>query len=87
MNIYDNTRRLVAFDVTEGITMGCSSPGVEGALWYLNDRRAEGSVLRAGEAWTCAYFLFLGATEPEPKNQETQMTVAGVPMYWSQELF
>ena len=29
--------------------------------------------------WTCAhhYFVFVGATEPEPKNQETQMTPAG----------
>ena len=50
--------------------MGCSSPGVEGALWDVNDRRAEGSVVRAGEAWICAYFVIVGATEPEPKNQE-----------------
>ena len=67
--------------------MGCSSTGVEGALWDMNDWRAEGSVVRAGEAWTCAYFVFVGATDPEPKNQEPRMTVAGVTMYWSRELF
>ena len=64
--------------------MGCSSPGVEGALWYVNDRRAEGSVVRAGEAWTCAYFVFVGDTEPETKNLEPQITIEGFPMYWSQ---
>ena len=54
----------------------------------MNDRHAEGSVLRASEAWICAaYFVRLGATEPDPKNQETQMTVAGVPMFLSKELF
>ena len=53
----------------------------------MKDRRAEGSVVRASEAWICAYFVFLGAMEPEPKNQETQMTVAGVTVYWSKELF
>ena len=33
--------------------------------------------------WTCAhhYFVFVGATEPEPKNQETGMTLAEVPVY------
>ena len=70
-----------------GGTMGCSSPGVEGALWDVNDGRAEASVVRAGEAWTYVYIVFVGTTEPQPKNQETQMTVAGVPVYWSQELF
>ena len=70
-----------------GGKMGCSSPGIEGALWDVNDRRAEGPVVRAGEAWTGAYFVFVGATEPNPKNQETQITIAGVPVYWSQELF
>ena len=32
-------------------------------------------------AWNCAhhYFLFVGATDPDPKNQEPRMTVAGVP--------
>ena len=65
----------------------CSSPGIEGALWDVNDRRAEGSGVRASEAWICAYFVILGAMEPEPKNQEPQMTVAGVPVYWSKELF
>ena len=67
--------------------MGCSSPGVEGALWDVNDRRAEGSVVRAGEAWICAYFVIVIAMEPEPKNQEPRMNVAGVPVYWLQELF
>ena len=54
----------------------------------VNDQRAEGSVVRAGEAWTCAhhYFVFVGATELESKNQETRMTPARVPVYWSQEL-
>ena len=54
----------------------------------VNDRSTEGSVVRAREAWIYAhhYFVFLGATEPEPKNQETRMTPAGVPVYWSQEL-
>ena len=61
MKIHENTRRLVAFDVTEGMdrlipqsflgyigagawggTMGFSSPGVESAMWDVNDRRAEG---------------------------------------------
>ena len=56
-------------------------------LWDVNDRRAEESVVRASEAWICAYFLILGAMEPEPKNQETQMTVAGVPVFLSKELF
>ena len=68
-------------------TMGCSSPCVEGALWDMNDRRAEGSVVRAGEAWICAYFVIVGATEPELKNLEPRMTVAGVPVYWSKKLF
>ena len=67
--------------------MGCSSPGVEGVLWDVNDQRAEGSVVRAGEAWICAYFVIVGATEPEHKNQEPRMTVAGVPVYWSKGLF
>ena len=53
-----------------GGTMGCSSPGVEGALWDVNDRHVEGSVVRAGEAWICAYFVIVGPTDPEPKNQE-----------------
>ena len=70
-----------------GETMSCSYPGVESTLWDLNDWRAEGSVVRAGEAWICAYFVIVGATEPDPKNQEPQMTVAGVPVYWSKELF
>ena len=70
-----------------GGTMGCSYPGVEGALWDVNDWRAEGSVVRAGTAWICAYFVIFGAMEPEPKNQETRKTVAGVPVYWSKELF
>ena len=70
-----------------GGTTGCSSPGVEGALWDVNDWRAEGSVVRTSEAWICAYFVILGAMEPEPKNQEPRMTVAGVPAYWSKELF
>ena len=106
MKSYENTRRLVAFDVTEGMdrlipqsflgymgagdsggTMGCSSPGVEGALWDVNDWRAEGSVVRAGEAWICAYFVIVGATEPNPRNKETGMTVAEVPVYCSKELF
>ena len=54
----------------------------------INDRRAEGSVVLAGGAWTCAhhYFVFVGATDPKPKNKETRMTPAGVPVYWSQEL-
>ena len=32
--------------------------------------------------WTCAhhYFVFVGDTEPDPKNQEPRMTVAGVPV-------
>ena len=64
-----------------GETMGCSYTGVEGALWDVNDRRAEGSVVRAGEAWICAYFAIVGATEPDPKNQEPQMTVAVFTMY------
>ena len=53
----------------------------------MNDRRAEGSVVRTGEAWTCAhhYFVFVGATEPESKNQETRMDPEGVPVYWSHE--
>ena len=68
-------------------TTGCSSYGVEGMLWDVNDRHTEGSVVGASEAWICAYFIFLGAMEPELKNQETQMTVAGVPVYWSKELF
>ena len=61
MKSHENTCRLVAFDVTEGIdrlilqnvlgyvgaeewggTMGCYSPGVEGAMWNVNDWRAEG---------------------------------------------
>ena len=67
--------------------MGCSSPGVEGALWDVNDRRAEGSVVRAGEAWICASFVIVGATEPKPKNQEPRMTVAGITLYWSKDLF
>ena len=62
--------------------MGCYSPGVEVALWDVNDRRAEGSVVHAVEAWICAYFVVVGATEPEPKNQEPRMTVAGIPVYW-----
>ena len=66
-----------------GGTMGCSSPGVEGALWDVNDRHAEVSVVRAGKAWICAYFVIVGATDPEPKNQEPRMTVAGVAVYWS----
>ena len=71
-----------------GGTTGCSSYGVEGTLWDVNDRHAEGSVLRASEAWICAaYFVRLGATEPNPKNQETQMTVAGVPVFLSNEFF
>ena len=70
-----------------GGTTGCSSYGVEGTLWDVNYRHAEGSVVRSSEAWICAYFIFLGAMEPEPKNQETQMTVEGVPVYWSKELF
>ena len=51
----------------------------------VNDRRAEGSVVRAGKAWTCAhhYFVFVGATDPEPKNQETRITPAGVSVYYS----
>ena len=54
----------------------------------MNDRHTEGSVLRASKAWICAaYFVRLGATEPDPKNQETQMTVAGVPVFLSKELF
>ena len=65
--------------------MGCSSPGVEGALRDVNDQRAEESVVRAGEAWICAYFVIVGATEPDPKNQEPQMTIAGVRLYWSNE--
>ena len=38
--------------------------------------------------WTCAhhYFVLVGATDPKPKNQETQMTPKGVPMYCLQEL-
>ena len=67
--------------------MGCSYPGVEGALWDVNDRRSEGSVVRAGEAWICAYFVIVGATEPEPKNQDPRMNVAGVTVYLSNELF
>ena len=67
--------------------MVCSSPGVEGVLWDVNDQRAEGSVVRASEAWICAYFVIVGATESKPKNQEPQMTVAGVPVYSSKELF
>ena len=43
--------------------------------------------MRAGEAWICAYFVIVGAMETEHKNQELQMTVAGVPVYWSNELF
>ena len=70
-----------------GGTMGCSSPGVEVALWDVKDRRTEGSVVRSGEAWIYAYFMIVGATESEPKNQEPQMTVAGVTVYWSKELF
>ena len=59
----------------------------EGALWNVNDRHAEGSVVRASKAWICAYyFVRLGATEPDPKNQVTQMTVAGVPVVLSKEL-
>ena len=61
--------------------MGCSPPGIEGALWDVNDRRSVASVVRAGEAWTCVYFVFVGTTDPEPKNQETRMTVAGVPVW------
>ena len=54
----------------------------------MNARHAEGSVVRASEAWICAYyFVRLGATEPDPKNQETQMTIAGVPVFLSKELF
>ena len=34
----------------------------------MNDRRADGSVVRASEAWICAYFVFLGAMDPEPKK-------------------
>ena len=56
-------------------------------LWDVNDRHAEGSVLRASEAWICANFVCLGAMEPEPKNQDTQMTVSGVPVFLSKELF
>ena len=70
-----------------GGTMGCSYPGVEGALCDVNDWRAEGSVVRAGEAWICAYFVIMGATEPETKNQEPRMTLAGVHVYWLKELF
>ena len=66
---------------------GLFSPGVEGALWDMNDRRAEGSAVRAGEEWICAYFVIVGATEPKPKNQEPRMTLARVPVYWSKELF
>ena len=68
-------------------TIGCSSPRVEGALWDVNDWRAEGSVVRAGEAWICSYVVIVGATEPDTKNQEPRMTVAGVPVYWPKELF
>ena len=68
-------------------TIGCFPPRVEGALWDVNDRCAEGSVVRAGEAWICVYFVIVGATEPEPKNKEPRMTVAGVPVYWPKELF
>ena len=70
-----------------GGIMGCSYPGVEGALWDVNDRRAERSVVRAGEAWICAYFMIVGATETDPKNQEPRMTVAGFLVYWLKELF
>ena len=59
----------------------------EGALWDVNDRHAEGSVVRASEAWICAYFVRLGAMEPDPKNQDTLITVAGVPVHWPKELF
>ena len=67
--------------------MSCSSPGAEGVLWDVNDWRAEGSVVHAGEACICATFVIVGTMEPEPKNQEPRMTVAGVPMYWSKEFF
>ena len=70
-----------------GARMCCYSPGVESALWDVNDRRAEGSVVRAGEARICAYFVIVGATEPDPKNQEPRMTVAGVPVYFLKGLF
>ena len=65
-----------------GGPMGCSSPGVEGPLCDVNDRSAEGSVVRAGEAWICAYFVIVGATEPEPKHQDPRMNIARVPVYW-----
>ena len=89
MKSFENTRWLVAFNVTEGMdrlipksflgymgvgewggTMGCSSTGIEVELWDVNNRRAEGSVVRAGEAWICAYFVIVGATDPKLKNQE-----------------
>ena len=51
-----------------GVMMGYSSPVVEGALWDVNDWRAEGSGVRTGEAWICAYLVIVGATDPKPKN-------------------
>ena len=70
-----------------GGTMGCSSTGVEGALWYMNDRRVEVSVVRAGKALICAYFVIVGATDPEPIKQEPRITISRVPVYWLKELF
>ena len=118
MKIHENTRRLVTFDVTEGMDrltpqsflgyMGAGGGGVGRLIALLlalkarcgargrcslyrddvNDWRAEGSGVRTGEARTCEhhYFVFVGATEPKPKNKETRMIPAGVPTYWSQEL-
>ena len=52
----------------------CTNPDTPVATVFLlsrddvNARRAEGSVVRASEAWTCAYFVLVGATEPKPKK-------------------
>ena len=71
MKSYENTRWLVAFDVTEGIGsltsqsflgyMGAGEGGGTRGRCSLsrddvNNRRAEGSVVRAGEALACRFW-------------------------------
>ena len=54
---------------------GAVTEGMGEASWEWGVKE-----VRNGKA---ANFVFVGATDPEPKNQETQMTPAWVPVYWS----